>query len=530
MLRHFAVGDNIPLVTDPLFSYQWALRSKSAGINIEKAWAMNRGLGTVVAVIDTGFRPHPDLTFKFVPGYDFISNKAYSNDGSGRDLDAGDAGDYYDYIDEDYSWPVSSPSSWHGTHVAGIIAASTNNGEGMSGVSWGARIQPIRVLGAYGGTIDDILDGMRWAAGLSVPGVPNNPTQVKIINMSLGGEGQCTEVMQKAVNEVLAAGVNIVVSAGNEADLASRYVPGNCKGVLTVAAGGAHADIASYSNFGPAVKIMAPGGDGTVKDVNGQVLSTLDAGMTDPSGPAYAGYVGTSMAAPHVAGVIALMLSRNPYITPSQVTAIIQAGARTFAVGSVCASYADACGAGMLDAQAVLLRVGNGRPLSDLVTSDEFVRVVEFYDAGSDRYQYASDPVEIKHYDNPVSSNPWKRTGMIFNAYGLGSNLAANWVAEPVCRTTTLGSKGWLQEFSLAQDRCNPANLADWQFQGYQFQLRAAVHHQCPFGMAGLFMMEKRDENKNLTSIRFFDSSLNYFVEEAKNNGWIGAGVPFCTP
>ncbi|MFC9420039.1 S8 family serine peptidase, partial [Bacillus mobilis] len=166
-------------VSDPYFQYQWDYRESTGGMRVPAAWDVTTGRGATVAVIDTGITAHSDLAANIVPGYDFISDPGMSNDGDGRDADATDTGDYCN----------GSPSSWHGTHVAGTIAAVGNNSRGIAGVAYGAKVQPLRALGACGGYLSDIADAVVWAAGGTVAGLPANPTPAQVINMSLGGAG-----------------------------------------------------------------------------------------------------------------------------------------------------------------------------------------------------------------------------------------------------------------------------------------------------------------------------------------------------
>jgi serine protease len=234
--------------------------------------------------------------------------------------------------------------------VAGTIGAASNNGQGVAGVNWQAKILPVRVLGKCGGSTSDIVDGARWAAGLSVPGVPANAHPADVINLSLGGDGSCLTTEQDAFTEIKAAGTTVVIAAGNSNDDASGFSPGNCNNVITVAATDRGGDRASYSNFGSVVEVSGPGGE-TATASNG-ILSTLNSGTTTPANDAYAFYQGTSMAAPHVAGLAALIIGQQPAITPDQVLSTLQATARPFPLGSSC--HAGNCGAGIVDAFAAL--------------------------------------------------------------------------------------------------------------------------------------------------------------------------------
>jgi serine protease len=349
-LVHIAVSPS-----DPAFVRQWHYRDNGSaadqspgGINLPTAWETNRGNGVVVAVIDTGILPsEEDIAGSpnLVPGYDMISDDAIASDGGGRDSDPTDPGDAVT-ADECGPGTPAQPSSWHGTHVAGTIGVvKTNNGVGVAGVNWNVKVLPVRVLGKCGGTLVDINDAIRWAAGLSVPGVPTNPTPARVINMSLGGIGRCSEspATQAAIDDAVAAGTTVVVAAGNEADDAANATPASCKGVITVAASDFGGNLVTrYSNFGARVDIMAPGGD-VRRDDDGDgnpdgVLSTIKGG--------YAYYNGTSMAAPHVAGAVALLLSLEPTLTPAHALQRLKAKA----LPRTAAQCPRPCGAGLLNA------------------------------------------------------------------------------------------------------------------------------------------------------------------------------------
>ncbi|HET7863825.1 MAG TPA: S8 family peptidase [Burkholderiaceae bacterium] len=324
-------------------SQQWDLFESTAGINMPAAWDKATGSGVVVAVIDTGARPHADLVANLVPGFDFISSAATAGDGNGRDADGSDPGDF-NAAGECGPGSRASNSSWHGTHVAGTIAAVTNNATGVAGIAFNAKVQPVRVLGKCGGSIADITDAIVWASGGTVAGAPANPTPARVINMSLGGGGACSRTEQAAINSARSRGTVVVVAAGNEAQDVANSSPANCAGVIAVAATGRTGKRASYSNFGTGVDLAAPGGDG-----RDGVLSTVNAGKTVPAGDAFAQFQGTSRATPHVAAVAALMLSVNSALTPDQVEARLKSSARKFAAGDC-----NQCGAGLLDANAAV--------------------------------------------------------------------------------------------------------------------------------------------------------------------------------
>ena len=328
--------------TDALYPQQWHYFDAVGGINAPAAWDKVTGAGVVVAVLDTGVRPHADLAGNLLPGYDFIIDTLVSNDGNGRDADASDPGDATT-AGLCYSGSPASNSSWHGTHVAGTIAAVSNNSTGVAGVAFGAKVLPVRVLGRCGGYTSDIADAMIWAAGGTVTGVPANANPAKVINLSLGGAGACDVTSQNAINAARARGATVVVAAGNSNADASQFSPASCAGVVTVAATGKSGGKASYSSFGSVVSLAAPGGDG-----GDGVISTWNTGATTPGSDGYAAYLGTSMATPHVSGVAALMLSKNTSLTPDQVASILTSTARPFP--ATCSP----CGAGIVNASAAV--------------------------------------------------------------------------------------------------------------------------------------------------------------------------------
>ncbi|MBU6279860.1 MAG: fibronectin type III domain-containing protein [Actinomycetales bacterium] len=324
---------------DPYFTNGtlWGLNG-TYGVQAPTAWATTVGTSNVVvAVVDTGIVVHPDLNGQLVPGYDMIADPAVANDGDGRDNNPSDPGDYDAY----------SSSSWHGTHVAGTIAAVADNATGVVGVAPGVRIQPVRVLGVGGGYTSDIVAGITWASGGSVAGVPTNPTPAAVINMSLGGYGACSTSWQTAIDAAVARGTVVAVAAGNSNDNSANYSPASCANTLTVAAIGANGKRASFSNYGPSVEIAAPGVG---------IMSTLNDGLTAPANPNYASYSGTSMATPHVAGVVALLKSAQPSLTPAQIMARITdaANVTAFPGGSCDTNTAITCGIGILNAAKVV--------------------------------------------------------------------------------------------------------------------------------------------------------------------------------
>ena len=320
---------------DTSYSSLWGMQDADAGIRANTAWDLNNGSGVVVAVIDTGYTEHSDLAGNIVAGYDMISDVARANDGSSRDSDAHDPGD----------WDDGGGSSWHGTHVAGTIAAVGNNAKGVIGVAYGAKILPVRVLGVGGGDGSDIADGITWASGGSVPGAPANPNPAEVLNLSIGGGGGCSATYQSAIDGAVSRGSTVVVAAGNDALDAGNGSLATCNNVIVVGAHTSSAARSSFSNYGSVVDVTAPGSS---------ILSTINTGSTTPSTEGYANYQGTSMATPHVAGTAALAQAYRvakglaPY-TPAQLEAQLKATAYPLSLGCSASS-----GAGIIDARALL--------------------------------------------------------------------------------------------------------------------------------------------------------------------------------
>lgn len=362
---------------DPRFAEQWLLQSaQPSAIRAESAWDVSTGsASTVIAVVDTGVRfDHEDLAASFLPGYDFIADPATAADGGGRDADASDTGDFLSAADlqsPTFAGCGATPteSSWHGTRVSGVAAARGNNSRGIAGVSWNARVLPVRVLGKCGGYDSDVLAGMRWAGGLPVEGAPQNPNPAKVINLSLGSVGACTQAYRDTIEALRAAGVIVVSAAGNAGSTVET--PGNCPGVISVA-GLRHAGTkVGYSSHGPEVTISAPAGNCGDDTANPacvyQIPTATNLGTTvpgangysDPFNPTY----GTSFSTPLVSGTIALMLAVHPQLGADAVSQRLQTTARGFPVVAgvpvcpmtdpqtgQCVCTTSTCGAGMLDA------------------------------------------------------------------------------------------------------------------------------------------------------------------------------------
>jgi len=352
---------------DPLYRNQWNLFELAGGINAPAAWDVTTGSpAVVVAVIDSGVLPrNADLAGRLATGYDFVREDApglftTANDGDGRDADPSDPGNWVSAEEAGRppftDCPQAAASNWHGTHIAGIIAASANNAYGVAGIAWGVRVLPARALGKCGGYTSDIIDAARWAAGLPVPGVPDNANPAQVLNLSLGAPGACSVEEQRAVDDVLATGTvkGVVSAAGNDGGDSARIAPGNCRGVIAVTATDRNGSRASYASAGANVAVAAPGGAFPANGTGGEngILSLFNAGRTTPAADSFAFAVGTSEAAAHVSGVAALVLSVNPALTAAELRALIARTARAFP-NFTCSTLI--CGAGILDAGAAVV-------------------------------------------------------------------------------------------------------------------------------------------------------------------------------
>lgn len=296
---------------DPQYSKQWNLTNPTTGVQNTGNARLRRGAHVKVAVLDTGYVPHPDLVTGMANGYDFISDPLSARDGDGRDPNPRDEGDYAPYnLCKDQA--NAHTSTWHGTSVAGIIGARGGNGMGIVGTADLARVQPVRVLGRCGGRTSDIADAIIWAAGGHVDGVPDNTYPAKIINMSLGTVSRCPAAYQRAIDIARSKGAIVVAAAGNGNTEASKYAPANCRGVITVGATTKAGTRASFSNYGTRVNISAPG-----EDILTLSMNSLD--RPDNTKFSYDYESGTSMAAPHVSALLAQQLVNGTSITTKQV-------------------------------------------------------------------------------------------------------------------------------------------------------------------------------------------------------------------
>jgi len=392
---------------DFLYAQQWYLHGATAApsaIDAERAWDVTTGSqDVVVAFLDTGvLYDHPDLQSaavggRLLPGYDFVSPVAAANDGDGRDADATDPGDWVSAADRQNTAFASCQqrsSSWHGTRVAGIIGARSNNADGMAGVTWQPWLLPVRVLGKCGGRDSDILAAMLWAAGIHVDGVPDNPFPAQVLNLSLGSEGSCSRAYQDVIEAIASRGGLVVVSAGNDGGPVES--PANCPGVAAVAGLRHTGTKVGYSSLGPQIALGAPAGNcvNTTGACLYSIMTATNAGTTTPTIHGYTDQlnynVGTSFSAPIVAGIAALMASVNGSLDAAQLIERLQEGAtkpfpvsadssvpqchvpvaRSDIQNAECSCTTDTCGAGMANASGALAAAQ--RPVAKVTVSGAF--------------------------------------------------------------------------------------------------------------------------------------------------------------
>jgi serine protease len=365
LMRQIAANPNVEYVeidailrptltpNDTNYSSQWGYQDADAGIRANEAWDVATGAGVVVAVIDTGITTHSDLDANIVSGYDFVTGGGGVDprDGNGRDSNPADQGDWF--AAGECGEPRASNSSWHGTHVAGTVAAITNNGKGVAGTAFNAKVMPVRALAKCGGTTSDIADAITWSSGGTVTGITSlsAANAAKVINMSLGGGGSCSITSQNAINGAVGRGTTVVVAAGNSNSDVANFNPASCNNVISVASITSASARSSFSNFGPKIDVSGPGS---------AILSTMNTGTTTPSGETYVNYSGTSMASPHVAGTVALMQSRRialglALLTPAEVETTLKNTA--YALSGSCTG---GCGAGIINAKAAVDAAGGG--------------------------------------------------------------------------------------------------------------------------------------------------------------------------
>ena len=408
------------LPNDPMLATHqtWHYGTGAGGARVTSAWnAGATGAGIVVAVLDTGATNHADLAANLLPGYDFITDHEVSGRADDDRVPGGwDLGDFT-VAGQCGAGSTASSSSWHGTHVSGTIAEVTNNGIGGAGVAYDAKVVPVRVLGRCGGYTSDINDAIVWAAGGHIDGVPDNPNPAEVINMSLGGSHACEADTQAAIDKAVSLGATVVVAAGNDNADVAGHAPASCARVVAVGATGYSGQRAGYSNYGSGVDVSAPGGAGVEGSPNGYIWSTHNTGATVPQGDRYVGMTGTSMAAPHVSGIVALMqgIAAMP-LTPAQVEGLLVSSVRPFPTRPD-----RPIGAGIVDAAAAVDRAKRfGQPIQALPLTDNVAESMPPLAAGQSVI-YAIDV-------------PEGRSRLEFTSYGGRGTLAAylNYEAEPM--------------------------------------------------------------------------------------------------
>lgn len=420
---------------------------------LQSAWATNNGSAATiaVAVLDTGITSHPDLDANVLPGRDFVSTVAYSGDGNGWDSDAHDPGDFVSAADRSanptlFADCAETESSWHGTTIASILAALTDNSTDAAAVSWNGRVVPVRVAGKCGAEVADIVDGMRWAAGLPVVGddgttLPLNPNPARIVNISFGGSAACNAAYQETIDELRARDVLVVAAAGNEHGTPTR--PASCNHVLGVTALNRDGFKASYANFGASVAIATVGGDPREIGTWGLQLGDTglralgNAGTQAPGSPISVRVYGTSFSAPIASGVAALMLAVNPALTVDQLIDGIKRSARPHVVApriaacsndnpGRCVCTTSTCGAGILDAPQALAYAAS--PSSYVAPA----RTAEVIDNADVDAAVALGP------DRPANAGSGSTGGSSSSGSGGGGALGGVWIAGLLCAVAAL--------------------------------------------------------------------------------------------
>jgi serine protease len=364
LMREIAANPNVEYVeidailqptltpNDSLYGVQWGYQDADSGIRANQAWDVATGSGIIVAVIDTGITSHSDLNSNVLSyGRDFVTGGGGVDprDGTGRDANPADRGDWF--AAGECGSPSGRNSSWHGTHVAGTVAAVTNNAKGVAGTAFNAKVLPVRALAKCGGTTSDIADAITWSSGGAVAGSPTLTAsqRANVINLSLGGGGSCSATSQAAINGAVSRGTTVVVAAGNSNSNVSNFNPASCNNVIAVASITRSSSRSSFSNFGAKIDVSAPGS---------AIRSTMNSGATTPGTENYVDYSGTSMSAPHVAGTVALIQSRRRALgrtlyTPAQVETLLKNTA--YPLSGTCSG---GCGAGIINARAAVDAAG----------------------------------------------------------------------------------------------------------------------------------------------------------------------------
>jgi len=520
----------------PYYNNQWSLRatgiyssglgSAVVGIDAESAWDVTTGSPQMtVAIIDSGLTaPRPFPSSRILPGYDFISDPLTARDGDGRDADPTDMGDHH-LANECEHDPKAANSSWHGTTIATLIAADGNDGNGIAGIDWQASILPVRVLGKCGGAVSDIVDGMLWAAGLPVPGVPDNQHPARILNMSLGSTLEpeesmsCFPLYQSAIDKLRTRDVLIISSAGNDdADMA-RHRPAHCDGILAVSAVNHLGERASYSNWNRDGKlfIAAPGGDIRTYGSQAGILATMDSGTTQPTGQLQQLYTnGTSMAAALVSGVASLAWSMDPGQRPDVVAAILHESVQPFARNSRCEAEWPLCGPGIIDAWAAVQGVQALKSYSS---------VVEFHHDGLKHYFSTANHDEVSlvragHFGD------WRETGQGFLTWRGQSEAGV----LPVCRfygTPGIGPNSHF--YTVDPMECETVKRdAGWTYEGVPFYAKKPEAGNCAIGSAPVYRYYNNGWARNDSNHRYATHLNDKAAMEAA--GWVMEGVSMCVP
>ncbi|ROU07353.1 peptidase S8 [Lysobacter enzymogenes] len=361
------IVQTLAVPNDTRFGEQWHYADSAVGLRAPTAWDTTTGTGVVVAVVDSGQLAHPDLDGNRLPGYDFVSSTTgftAAQCGGTAGCGSSDDGDGRDANPNDSSAPTTGA---HGTHVAGTIAAVTNNGTGVAGVAHGARVVPVRAMGRAGsGATSDIVDAIVWASGGAVPGVPANANPAEVINLSLGIDVPCSQApaYQSAVNTATANGSIVVAAAGNSNIDVANSSPASCNNVISVAASDQSGNRAFYSTYGATIDITAPGGETCSPNSEFLPLNTTPSCakshpqqgvLSTIANNGYGFLQGTSMATPHVAGVVALVqaASATPK-TAEQMRQLLASTARPIPA----AKCPGGCGPGLIDAAAAVAAAG----------------------------------------------------------------------------------------------------------------------------------------------------------------------------
>jgi serine protease len=482
-------------------------------IDAVRAWQVTTGSpNTVIAFVDTGITQHREFQGRVLPGYDFVSNSARGSDGDGRDGSALDTGSWVTAADAAANGCSESASTWHGTHMAGIAAASGNNASGLAGINWQARILPVRALGKCGGAASDVIDGMLWAAGVTVPGVPANAHPAKVINMSLGVHSPdgCPAAFQAAIDQVRARGAVVVVPAGNERDDAARYAPAACDGVVTVAAVDMFGNLASYSNSNTSgrVTIAAPGGE----QANGggaMVLSTSNSGTSTPGAESVAWRQGTSVATAHVSGVLSLALAVHPQLSVPELTALLKLTSHGFGPNSACTKSWPLCGAGIANAANLVHAAAALRP---------YAVVAESRLADTERFFRASGVESTALEDG--SQGRWLDTADSFVAWRDGTTGAL-----PVCRL--YHPRHQAHFYTVDTGECERLKAqGEWRFQNIAFHAHAASRGICPQGTSPVVRYTRLD-GSNVRRHRY-TAHRGVTPAAVVAQGWQSEGAVFC--